>query len=84
MRFHAVWSVPLFFPLQHDNFVFGWVECDRGLTALGLVPGTGLHGLSFAWSQTSWTGLTILYLIGIHLNSQSGSTRVIVIQPVVF
>ena len=41
------------------------ISCSAGLSAieglqpLGLVPETGLHGLGLAWSQTSWTGLSI-------------------------
>ena len=41
------------------------ISCSAGLSAieglqpLSLVPETGLHGLGLAWSQTSWTGLSI-------------------------
>ena len=41
------------------------ISCSAGLSAieglqpLGLVPETRLHGLGLAWSQTSWTGLSI-------------------------
>ena len=31
----------------------------EGLHPMCLVPETGLHGLGLAWSQTSWTGLSI-------------------------
>ena len=53
-------SLCLCFPLV--AFV---ISCSAGLSAieglqpLSLVPETGLHGLGLAWSQTSWTGLSI-------------------------
>ena len=51
MRFHALWSVPLFFPCSTVISCSAGLSAIEGLQPLGLVPETGLHGLGLALGQ---------------------------------